>query len=113
MSFKDLFRDGEVFGGVGKVESRPGSKVVSMDGCKPHGLDRKSYCIVEVADEGSNSGQVVGIRGGGRGAPLCRDIWMRLGKERKTPNFVAGEFAPTAKDDHIFLGEHSGCDFFK
>ena len=59
--FEGLFRDGEVFGGVGEGESRPGSKVASMDGCKPHGLDKKTFYSVEVADKGSNSGKVMGI----------------------------------------------------
>ena len=80
VSFKGLFRDGAVLGGVGKGESMPGIKVSSMDGCKPHGLDRKACCSVEAADEGSNAGQVMGVKGGGSGAPLCWDIWMRLGK---------------------------------
>ena len=59
---------------------------------------------MEVADVGSYAGKVMGIQGGGSGAPLCQDIWMHLGKERETPKFGAGEFAPTAKDDHVVLG---------
>ena len=34
VSFKGIFRDKAVFGGVGKGESRTGSKVASIDGCK-------------------------------------------------------------------------------
>ena len=112
VSFKGLFRDGAVFGDVGKGESRPRSKVASMDGCKPHGLDRKACCGVEVAYEGYNYGQVIGIQGGGSGAPLSQDIWMRLGKDRETSKFGAGDFAPTAKYDRVILGEHSDCGFF-
>ena len=111
MSCEGLFRDGAVFGVVGEGESRPGSKISSMDGCNPRGIDRKACCSVEVVDEGSNDGQVMGIQGGGSGAPLSWDRWMRLGKRRKTPKFGAGEFAPTAKDDHVVLGEHSECGF--
>ena len=103
VSFEGLFRDGAVFGGVGKGESSPGGKVASMDGCNPRGIDRKACCSVEVADVGSNAGKVMGIQGGGSGAPLCWDIWMRLGKERKTPKFGAVEFAPAAKDDYVVL----------
>ena len=66
---------------------------------------------MEVVDEGSNDGQVMGIQGGGGGAPLCWDRWMHLGKERKAPKFGAGEFAPTVKDDHVVLEEHSDCGF--
>ena len=83
-----------------------------MDGCKPRGPDRKSCSSVEVADEGSNSGQIMGVQGGGSRAPLFRNRWMRLGKERKTPDFGAGEFAPAAKDDHVVLEEHSDHGFF-
>ena len=113
VSFEDLFRDGAVFGGVGEGDSRPGRKVASVDDCKPRGLDRKSCCSVEVSDKGSNYGQVVGIQGGGRGAPLCWGRWMYLGKEIEAPNFGAGEFSQTAKDDHVVLLEHSDGGFSK
>ena len=66
---------------------------------------------MEVADEGYNAGQVMGIQGEGRGEPLRWDIWIGLGKERETPKFGAGDFTPTAKDDHVVLGEHSDCGF--
>ena len=66
---------------------------------------------MKVVDEGSNAWKVMGIQGGGSGAPLRRDRWMHLGKERKTPEFGASEFAPVVKDDHVFLGEHSDCGF--
>ena len=55
----------------------------------------------------------MGIQGGGSRAPLHRNIWISLGKEGETPEFGAGEFAPNAKDDHVVLGEHSDCVFFK
>ena len=111
VSFEGLFGDGEVFDGVGKVESRSGSKVSSMDGCKPRGLDRKVCCGVELPEEGADAGEVVGIQGGGIGAPLRQNRWMSLGKERKTPEFGASDFAPAAQDDHVFLGEHSDRGF--
>ena len=113
MSFEGLFGDGVVFGSVGEGESRPGSKVAGMDGCKPRGFYWKSCCSVEVSDKGTNAGKVMGIQGGGSGAPLCWNRWMRLGKDRKTHKFGAGEFAPDAKDDHVVLVEHSDCGFFK
>ena len=65
VSFEGIFGDGAVFGGVGEGESRPGSKVASMDGCKPRVLNRKACCSVEVAYEGANAGNVMGIQGGG------------------------------------------------
>ena len=46
----------------------------------------------------------MGIQGGGIGAPLHWDRWMRLWKEIEAPRFGAIEFAPTAKDDHVVLG---------
>ena len=107
MSFEGLFVDGELFGGVGEGGPRPGSKFAGMDGCKTRGLDRKSCCNVEVADEGVDDGKVMGIQGVGSRAPLRQNRWMSLGKERKTPELGASEFAPAAKDDHVVLGEHS------
>ena len=68
---------------------------------------------MEVVDEGYNAGKVVVIKVRGSGAPLRRNIWMRLEKERKTPDFGTGEFVPDAKDDHVVLGEHKNCVFFK
>ena len=111
VSIEGLFRDRALFGGIGEDESRPGSKVASISGCKPRGLQRKACCSMEVAYKGSNIGHVRGIQGRGSGAPLRRDRWMRLGKERKTPKFGAGEFAPAAKYDHAVLREHSDCGF--
>ena len=78
---------------------------------KPRGIDRKACYSVEIANKGSNSGQVMSIQGEGRGAPLRWYRWMRLEEDRETPNFGTGEFAPTAKDDHVVLGEHSDCSF--
>ena len=101
MSFEGLFRDGALFGGLGEGDSRPGSNVASMYGCKPRGLERKSCFIVEVVDQGSNDGKGMGIQGEGSGAPLRQD---RCG---------ASEFLPAAKDDHAVLGEHSDCGFFR
>ena len=111
MSFEGLFGDGVLFGSVGEGESRPGSKVAGMDGCKPRGFYWKSCCSVEVSDKGTNAGKVMGIQGGGSGAPLRRNRWTILGKERKTPELGAGEFTPAAKDDHLVLGEHSDHSF--
>ena len=90
MSFKGLFIDRAIFGGVGKGDSIPGSTVSSIYGCKPHVLYKKAFCSVGVVGEGSNYGRVVVIQGVGRGAPLCCHICMRLGKERKTRKFGAG-----------------------
>ena len=113
MSFDVLFGEGALFSGVGEGDSRPGGKVASMDGCKQHGIDRKACCNVEVVDEGVDAGEVMGIQGGGSGAPLRCNRWMSLGKDRETPDFGAGEFAPAAKDDNAVLGEHSDCGVFK
>ena len=58
---------------------------------------------MEVSDKNSNAGQFMGIQGKEHRAPFFQDRWMRLGKERKRQS-LAGEFAPTAKDDHVVLG---------
>ena len=104
ISFEGLFGDGAVFGSIGEGDSRPVSKVASVDGCKPRGLDGKSCCSVEVSDKGTDAGKVTGIQGGGKGAPLSRNRWMSLVEDIKTIDFGAGEFAPSAKDDHVVLG---------
>ena len=54
---------------------------------------------MEVADEGSNAGEVVGVEGS-RG---CRDSWMDigdgvvLGLEREAPQLGAGGVSPSFK----------------
>ena len=47
--------------GVG--DSCPGGEVAGFDGGKPGGFDWEACGGVEVADEGTNAGEVVGIEG--------------------------------------------------
>ena len=58
-----LLTGGAVTGGIGVGENRPGGEVSRFDGSKPGGFDWESSCGVEVAGEGTNAGEVVGIEG--------------------------------------------------
>ena len=58
-----LLTGGAVPGGIGVGETRPGEEVAGFDGGKPGGFDLESSGGVEVADEGTNDGEVVGVEG--------------------------------------------------
>ena len=63
-----LLTGGEIHGGIGVGEIRTGGEVAGFDSGKPGGFYWESSSGVEVADEGPNIGEVVGV-GGSRG---CR-----------------------------------------
>ena len=52
-----------ILGSIGVGESWPGGEVAGFDGGKPVDFDWKSCGGVEVADEGTNDGEVVGVEG--------------------------------------------------
>ena len=76
--------------GIG--EARPGGEVAGFDGGHPGGFDWESSGVVEVADDGSNDGEVVGVEGSwgcrGRGMDGGDGVVLRL--EREAPQLVVG-----------------------
>ena len=51
----------KILGGIGVGEAGPGELIASFDGGEPGGIDGKAGGGVEVADEGTNAGEVVGV----------------------------------------------------
>ena len=78
-------------------EARPDGEVASFDGVQPGGFDWESSGGVEVADEGSNNGEVVGVEGslGCRGSGMDRGYGVVLGSEREAPQLGAGGVSPS------------------
>ena len=58
-----ILAGGAVPGGIGVGETRPGGEVAGFDGGQPGGFEWESSGGVEVADKGTNSGEVVGVEG--------------------------------------------------
>ena len=58
-----LLTGGAIPGGIGVGDTRPSGEVAGFDSGDPGGFDWESSCGVEVADEGTNAGEVVGIEG--------------------------------------------------
>ena len=52
-----------ILGSIGVGESWPGGEVAGFDGGEPGGFDWESCGSVEVADEGTKAGEVVGVEG--------------------------------------------------
>ena len=76
-----------ILGGIGLGKAGAGGVVAGFDGGKPGGLDRKASGCVEVADEGANAGEVVGVEGGRcrrvSGKDGCTGVGMIFGVERE------------------------------
>ena len=64
----------EILGGIGVGKARPGGVVAVFDGGEPGGHDGKPGSGEEVADEGSDAGQVVGVEGGVDAAGGVTDV---------------------------------------
>ena len=54
---------------------------------------------MEVSDEGTNAGQVVGIEGGGGSCPLGGNGWMILWAEKEAPKSGSAFLAPAGEED--------------
>ena len=63
VAFYGFLTAGEIPGGIGIGEARPGGEVAGFDGGEPGGFGWESCGGVEVADEGTNAGEVVGVEG--------------------------------------------------
>ena len=78
-----------ILGGIGVVKAGPGGVVAGFDGGKPGGIYGKAGGGLEVADEGANSGEVVGVEVGRNRRVSRKDGWtgvgMMFGAERETP----------------------------
>ena len=70
-----LLTGGSIPGGIGVGEILPGGEVAAFDIGEPGGFDQESSGEVEVADEGTNDREIVGVEGS-RG---CRSRGMDLG----------------------------------
>ena len=83
MALCGFLTDGEIYGGVGIGEARPGGEVSGFDGGQPGGFEWESSGSVEIADEGSNAGEVVVVEGsrGCRGSGMGRGDGAVLGSE--------------------------------
>ena len=103
----------EILGGIGIGKAGPGGVVSGFDGSEPSRLDRKARGGVEVADEGADDGEVVGVEGG-RGHRVSRnDVgWMGVGMifraERETPQFGAGGVSPSLEEDYFLVFRKDG-----
>ena len=62
VSLDGLITGRAILGSIGVGESRPGVEVSVFDSGEPGGFDWESSGGVEVSDEGSNTGEVVGVR---------------------------------------------------
>ena len=62
--FDGLLTGGSIPGVIGVGETRPGGEVAGFDGGEPGGFDWESSGGVELADKGTNAGEVVGVEGG-------------------------------------------------
>ena len=58
-----LLAGGAIPGGIGVGETQTGGEVAGFDSGKPGGFDRESSGGVEVADEGTNAGDIEGVEG--------------------------------------------------
>ena len=54
---------GVIPGSIGVGETRPGGEVAGFDSGEPGGFDWEYSGGVEVADEGTNAGEIVGVEG--------------------------------------------------
>ena len=63
MALDGLITGRAILGSIGVGDSWPGGEVSVFDGGEPGGFDWESCGGVEVADEGTNAGKVVGVEG--------------------------------------------------
>ena len=65
---------------------------------------------MEIADEGSNAGEVVGVEGsrGCRGGGVERGDGVVLGSERESPQLGTSGVSPSFKEDGIIVLREDG-----
>ena len=60
---------------------------------------------MEVTDECSNTGEIMGIESQGGRAPLCCNGGMGLGAKGEAPELGTSGFLPTTEDDRVIMGK--------
>ena len=80
----------EILGGIDLGKAGPGGLVAGFDGGEPGRLAGKAVSGMEVADEGTNDGGVVGVVGSWGCRVSGNDVWwtvvgMIFRAERETP----------------------------
>ena len=80
----------EILGGIDLGKAGPGGLVAGFDGGEPGRLAGKAVSGMEVADEGADAGEVVGVEGSRGSRVIGNDVgWMGVemifGAERETP----------------------------
>ena len=90
MDLDDCVAGWAILGGIGVGKAGPGGVVAGFDDGEPGGLDGKADGGVEVADEGADAGEVLGVEGS-RGCRVYGNEvgWMGVGiffgAEREAP----------------------------
>ena len=74
-----------------------------MDSRYPGGLYGEAGSSMEVTDECSNTGEVMGIKIRGGRSPFCWNGGMGLRKNREVPELGTSGFSPTTDDDRVIL----------
>ena len=77
----------------------PGGEVAGFDGGQPSGFDWEASSCVEIADEGSNAGEVMGVDGSRdyRGGGVEGGDGVVFGLEREAPQLGTGGVSPSFK----------------
>ena len=84
-----------------------------MVSSEPGGLYVEAGGRIQVTDECSNTGKIMGIESRGGRALFCWDLGMDLGDKGEAPELSTSGFLPTTEDDRVILGGNSDCFFFK
>ena len=84
-----------------------------MDSIEPGGIYREVGGNMEVTDECSNTGDIMGIEIRGGRALLCCNVGMGLSTKREALELDTSGFSPTTEDDRFILGKNSDECFLK
>ena len=79
-----------------------------MDSIEPGGIYREVGGNMEVTDECSNTGDIMGIEIRGGRALFCFNVGMGLRAKREAPELGTSVFSSTMEDERVILGENSG-----
>ena len=68
---------------------------------------------IEVTDDCSNTGEIMGIESQGVRSPFCWNGGMGLGEKGEAPEIGTSGFLPTTEDYRVIPGKNSDGCFFK